>query len=157
MYDLHQDILDALSATPETLAGLLDEISIEQIAYARGGDENWSILEIVCHLLDAEEFFLKRIKAMRDMENPVIIGYDQEKLAKEHNYQGAILHEALKGFDTCRQRVVAVLSKFTPGQWQLPGRHSDLGQITIFAMTIHHVSHDAIHCAQIVRQLKASR
>ena len=157
MYDLNHDLLDALKATPETLSGLLDGISEAQARSARGGDENWSVVEVVCHLRDAEEFFVKRMQAMRDQDNPVIVGYDQAALANEHNYKAADLQKAKAGFNTFRQQTVTEFSKLTPEQWQRTGQHSELGQITIFAQAIHHASHDAIHCAQIARQLGIER
>jgi uncharacterized damage-inducible protein DinB len=153
MYDLNHDILDALKAAPETLTALLKGVSQEQAQTAKGGDENWSVVEVLCHLRDAEEFFLKRMQAMRDQDNPVIIGYDQEALARDRNYKAADLQKALAGFITFRQQVIGEFSKLTPEQWQRTGQHNEMGQITIFAQAIHHASHDAIHCAQIARQL----
>ena len=153
MYDLNHDLLDAFKATPETLIGLLAGVTNAQARSAKGGDENWSVVEVVCHLRDAEEFFIKRMQAMRDQDNPSIVGYDQEELACERNYNAADLQEALAGFKTFRQQTITEFSKLIPEQWQRTGRHSQLGQITIFAQAVHHAAHDAIHCAQIVRQL----
>lgn len=154
MYDLHHDLLDALKATPETLAGLLAGVSQAQASSAKGGDEDWSVVEVVCHLRDAEEISLQRLQAMRDQANPLITGYDQEALARERNYRDADLRSALAGFISFRQRYIAALSALTHAEWDRPGEHNEMGQITILAHTIHHASHDAIHCAQIARQLK---
>ena len=156
MYDLEHDLLDALKATPDTLKGLLNGISDEQARSATGGDENWSVVEVVCHLRDAEEFFIKRFQAMRDKNNPFIAGYDQAALARELSYKTADLRIALDSFIAFRDQILSELAQLTPEQWQNQGQHSDLGQITIFAQTIHHATHDAIHCAQIARQLKGS-
>ncbi len=154
MYDLNRDLLDALKATPETLAGLLAGISDFHARAAIGGDENWSVVEVVCHLRDAEEFFIKRMQSMRDQDNPLIIGYDQEVLARERNYKNADLRSALAAFIVFRQQTIRDFSLLTPDQWQRVGRHNELGQITIFAQAVHHTAHDAIHCAQIARQLE---
>ncbi|MGB8213320.1 MAG: DinB family protein [Anaerolineales bacterium] len=155
MYDLNHDLLDALKATPETLSVLLAGISVAQARSARGGDENWSVVEVVCHLRDAEEFFIKRLQAMRDQDDPPIGGYDQAALAQERNYKAVELQTALAGFNSFRQQTIAQLSNLTSAQWQRSGQHTELGQITIFSMAIHHAAHDAIHCVQIARQLKA--
>jgi uncharacterized damage-inducible protein DinB len=155
MYDLHHDLLDAMQATLEILNGLLDGISTKKARSAIGGDENWSVVEVVCHLRDAEEFFIKRYQAMRDQDNPVIEAYDQEALARERNYKNADFRVALESFITFRQQTISELSKLTSEQWQRTGLHSELGEITVFAQVIHHAAHDAIHCAQITRQLKA--
>lgn len=157
MYDLPHDLLDALKATPDTLTGLLDGVGAEEARSARGGDENWSVVEVICHLRDAEEFFIKRYQAMRDQDDPAIIGYDQAALARERNYKNADLEAALESFKTFRQQALTELSKLNPDQWQRMGQHNEMGQITILGQAIHHVSHDAIHCAQISRQLKAAK
>ncbi|HTX91256.1 MAG TPA: DinB family protein [Anaerolineales bacterium] len=153
MYNSTGDLLDALKATPDTLTALLKGVSQKQAQTARGGDENWSVVEVLCHLRDAEEFFIKRMQAMRDQEDPAIIGYDQEALARERNYKAADLQKALAGFLSFRQQAVAEFSKLSPEQWQRTGRHNEMGEITIFGQAIHHAAHDAIHCAQIARQL----
>ena len=153
MYDLHQELLNALCATPDTLVGLLAGFSEEQARSAKGGEENWSVVEVICHLRDAEEISLQRTLAMRDQENPQIIGYNQETLAQERDYQNANLEEALSGFVAFRKQHLAVLSALTPTQWECSGQHNEFGRITIFAFALHKVSHDANHCAQIARQL----
>lgn len=153
MYELNQDLLDALKATPDTLAGLLAGISDSQARAATGGDENWSVVEVICHLRDAEEYFIQRMQSMRDQDNPSIIAYDQEALARERNYKAADLQVALAGFNTFRRQTIKEFSLLTPDQWQRTGQHNELGQITIFAQAVHHTAHDAIHCAQIARQL----
>ena len=61
MYDLQHDLLDALKAAPDTLNGFLNGISPTQARSVSGGEENWSVVEVVCHLRDAEEFFIKRL------------------------------------------------------------------------------------------------
>jgi hypothetical protein len=157
MYNLHRDLLDALNATPETLTGLLAGVSESQARSATGGDENWSVVEIICHLRDAEEISLQRTLAMRDQNNPLIIGYDQEALARERKYHETDLRSALAGFLAFRQRHLEVLAGLIPEQWDRSGRHNEFGDINIFAFAIHKVSHDAIHCAQIARQLKTGR
>jgi uncharacterized damage-inducible protein DinB len=156
MYDLPHDLLDALQATLDTLNGLLDGVGTVQARSAIGGQENWSVVEVICHLRDAEEFFIKRFQAMREQDNPVIAGFDQEALARQRDYKHEDFQASLERFITFRQQAISELSKLTSEQWQRTGLHTDFGQITIFAQVTHHVAHDAIHCAQIARQLQAA-
>jgi len=153
MYNMHQDLLEALEATPDTLKGLLAGVSEDQARLAKGGDENWSVVEIICHLRDAEEISLQRTVTMRDQDDPRITPYNQETLALERDYQNANLPDALIGFIHFRKQHLAVLSSITPEEWERSGQHDEIGQITIFSMVFHKVSHDAVHCAQIARQL----
>jgi hypothetical protein len=92
---------------------------------------------------------------MRDKDNPMIVGYNQEALARERNYKNADFRASLASFNALRRQTISELSRLTPEQWQPRGQHTELGQITIFAQAIHHVAHDAIHCAQIARQVNA--
>ena len=153
MYDLNHELIDALKSTPETLKGLLSQVSVAQVKSAKGGDENWSVVEVVCHLRDAEEISFQRMQAMCDQDHPKITGYDQEALAREQNYNQTSLHVALNAFIGFRERHIAALSALSSEEWERSGEHNEFGRITIFAHTLHKVSHDAIHCAQIARQL----
>ena len=155
MYDLYHDLLDALKATPETLTGLLVGVSQEQARSTKGGDENWSVVEVVCHLRDAEEISLRRTIAMRDQDVPEIIGYDQKAYARDRDYRHTDLRTALAAFAAFRQQHLAVLAALRSEQWERSGEHNEFGHITIVEMIIHKTSHDAIHCAQIARQLNA--
>jgi hypothetical protein len=153
MYNITSDLQDALKATLITLTGLLAGVSNSQARSAKGGDENWSVVEIVCHLRDTEEISLQRTTAMRDQEIPLIIGYDQEAMARERDYCHADLRKVLSAYVAFREQHLTVLQNLTPEQWERVGKHSEFGNISIISMIIHKAAHDAIHCAQIARQL----
>jgi hypothetical protein len=153
MYNLPRDLLDALRAAPDTLTGLLAGIPQAQAQKARGGDEGWSVVEVICHLRDAEEFGLQRDILMRDGEDPDILPWDQEKRAIEGNYAAQNFSTALAEFIALRQQRLAVLEGLSPEGWNRTGNHREIGTIDIFSHALHMVSHDAIHCAQIARQL----
>lgn len=154
MYNSAQDLIDAFRATTDTLQGLLNNVSQEQASAARGGDENWSVIEVLCHLRDAEEHNLKRFHLMRTEEMPLLAGYDQEALAKERNYASANLSEVLAAYLKFRTDTLAELSALAPTDWNRPGRHSEKGEINIMNYAIHIAAHDSVHLAQIARQLR---
>jgi hypothetical protein len=153
MYNIPGDALDALQATPTVLQAVLRGCTQEQARAARGGDEDWSVVEVVCHLRDGEERALERMRAMRDGENPFLAGYDQAVWATERHYATENLRTALAAFLTLRTQHTSELAALTSEQWERGGRHEEQGQITILAHTIHITAHDAIHAAQIGRQL----
>src|SRR5689334_8510602 len=98
MYNIPGDLSDAFKAAPEVLVKLLEGCTQEQALAAKGGDENWSIVEVVCHLRDAEERGLERTRLMRDQVDPFLEAYDQDAWARERNYGGAGLRDALAAF-----------------------------------------------------------
>jgi hypothetical protein len=153
LYDSNRELIEALRATPDVLAALLRGVSQAQAQAARGGDENWSVVEVVCHLRDAEAHALNRMRAIRDQDNPAISGYDQEALAREHNYAASDLAEALDAFLARRAEHLADLAALSPAQWERQGQHTQHGPVTIQNHTLHTAWHDAVHLAQIARQL----
>jgi hypothetical protein len=153
MYNLTRDLLDALRGTQDILTGLLAGVNQEQAQVAKGGDEGWSVVEVLCHLRDAEEYGLQRDILMRDRQDPDILPWDQEKLAIERNYAAQDLRTVLAEFITLRQQRIAVLEGLSPEGWKRTGTHRELGTIDIFSHVLHMVSHDATHCAQIARQI----
>lgn len=153
MYNTKQDIINALQATPDILTALLIGVTQDEALAAKDGTEGWSIVDILCHLRDSEEIFTQRIKRMRYENNPNIAAYDQEKLAVERNYKAEDIHAALFTFIRFRQRNIAIIENLDPEGWARSGNHPEFGRITIFTYTQHKVSHDAVHCAQIARQL----
>jgi hypothetical protein len=153
MYNSTRDMLDAYRVTPDVLRNLLENISQEQAQSARGGDESWSVVEVMCHLRDAEEFALNRNKLMLDQEDPTITPYDQEQLAKDRRYADQDFRQALSDFICLRLEHIALLENLSEDDWHRPGQHPEAGRIEIFDHTLHMVCHDTIHCAQIARQL----
>ena len=153
MYDVPSEMLTMLRSTPATLRRLLDGVTQEAAARSRGGDEGWSIVEVVCHLRDAEERALERMRILRDADEPLIAGYDQEAWARERRYAEDDLGRALEAFVAFRASHVAELEALAPGAWDRSGTHEEVGTITIAGHTLHIAAHDAVHLAQIATQL----
>ena len=156
MYDTTKDLLDAFGATPDTLRGLLHHCTHEAAAVARGGDENWSVVEVMCHLRDAEESALGRMRLMRDESHPWLAAYDQDAWVVERHYAAERLETAVATFLQLRTIYLTELAALREEDWERSGQHEEQGEITIRSHTLHLVSHDAVHLAQIARQLMAS-
>ncbi len=142
MQDTYNYLVDALRAALTVFDALLHDCTQEQAQAARGGDEGWSVVEIVCHLRDNEECVLERMGLMRD-----------EAWARERNYAADDLREALAAFVRLRASHIAELAALTPAEWERTGQHQERGRITISNQTLRVVCHDTIHAAQLARQL----
>lgn len=153
MYESTRELIEALQATPDTLAAVIRDITPEQAQTARGGDENWSIIEVICHLRDTEEHSHHRMQTMRDQDNATISGFDQEALVIERNYARQDLRPSFEAFKKARLNHVTDLAALSPKQWERLGNHVSLGEVSIFSHTLHIVWHDAVHMAQIARQI----
>ncbi len=146
-------LIDALRAAPAVFEALLHGCTQEQAKAARGGGEGWSVVEIICHLRDNEECVLERMRLMREVADPFIAAYDQEQWARERNYAAGNLREALAAFVRLRTSHIAELAALAPPEWERTGQHQERGRITIGDQTLRVVCHDAIHAAQLARQL----
>ncbi len=153
MYESEREVVEALRATPETLAQLLAGVPQERARAARGGDEDWSVIEVVCHLRDTEEVVMQRMRTLRDADEPLIAGFDQEALVHERNYAATDLQDALAGFIHWRTQHAADLAALPITEWDRTGTHTEIGPVSIRSHSLHIVWHDAIHLAQIARQL----
>ncbi len=157
MYDTARDLVDALAATPDVFRAVLAGVDPGLARRARGGDEGWSVVQVACHLRDAEERALERARAMRDEDEPALPGYDQDAWAIERRYAEDDLGRALDAFFAFRAEHLAFLRALAPAAWARSGIHAEQGRITIEAHTVHLVSHDAQHLAQVVRALDGAR
>jgi hypothetical protein len=157
MYDSEHDLIDSLAAAPDALAGLLAGVDDDLARRARGGDEGWSIVEVLCHLRDAEERAVERVRLMRDEDEPLLAAYDQDAWAVERDYAGDDPRRAAAAFARHRADHVAILRSLEPGAWERPGRHAEQGRVTIMNHTIHMATHDLEHLAQIARALRDAR
>lgn len=153
MYDTPRELVEALRATPETLTALLRGVTVEQATQAKSGDDSWVVIEVVCHLRDTEAFVLERMRTLRYAQQPTIGGFDQLAWARDRQYINDDLQSALAAFTQIRAEHTAELATLTAEQWQQIGDHTTIGEVTIQNHTSHMVWHDAVHVAQIARQL----
>jgi len=157
VYNTHRDLVDALAASPDTFTALMEDVDDALARRARGGDEGWSVVEVLCHVRDAEGRTVERAEAMRDTDDPSLAAYDQDAWAVERDYAGDDPDTALAAFMAYRAQLVGDLRALPAGAWDRAGHHAEAGRITIENLVLHDVSHDAQHLGQIARALRDAR
>jgi uncharacterized damage-inducible protein DinB len=108
------------------------------------GIGNWSIQQIVLHLLDADLIWAARMKCIVAEENPVILGYDESKFAASLLPEEQDADNAVRIFDLNRRQFTRVLRKLPDSAFSRTGRHIELGVITlgqIVQREVEHVDH----------------
>lgn len=144
----------AMKKTPIILQEILKGITQEQAQAARDGVDGWSVVEVMCHIRDYEVFFLARVRAMLEQENPTFPLYNQDALAKERNYQAQNLREAYTAYLSTRQEFIGLLEGLPESEWQRAGTHPETGRITIMEQAMQCSLHDVTHIEQIVHTLQ---
>lgn len=114
--------------------------------------DEWSILEIVCHLLNREAPVERaRLEQIYREDNP-FLGVpppDQPDLNSCTNDGLALAH----AFTHERYQTVAFLESLADADWQRPARHSIFSNTNLLEMAHFVAQHDRIHITQICQTL----
>jgi hypothetical protein len=153
MTEEQRELVELYRATPTVLRGLLRNV-LESDLRRRGTDDDaWSIIEVVCHLRDAEASIYERVRCVQREERHFAWNYDPDALAESADYLSADLGAALDAFEQLRIEHAAFLTTLTADEWHKTGVHEVGGEYTILELTRHMGWHDMIHLAQIARKL----
>lgn len=138
------DLLLMLRSAPDTLTGLVSGLTEEQ-AGKRSGEGEWSIREVVAHLVDGEWAWFTRIRQMTTEERP------QMETFPNADYTKPTLHQSLVRYVRDRTQHLAYLESLGPEKWARSGQHELWGDINVLWAARHLAAHDAEHFAQIAR------
>ncbi len=148
-----QKLIDSLerfgNALPMMLAGLT-----QQDASWKPPSGNWSILEILCHLIDEEaEDFGMRLKLT--IENPKTSWprWDPEATVVARKYIEQNFADKVKEFVTARQRSINWLRDNLDVDWNQSYEHPSLGKISAGDLLAAWTAHDQLHVRQIGKRM----
>lgn len=148
-----QELIDALTQTPETVAGLVKDLSGPDLR-VKNSPEEFSVVENVCHLRDIEiEGYTARISRILRENNPLLSDIDGSHLAVEREYHSQNLSEALQAFADARKQNTQTLRGLVSEQFDREGTLEGVGSVTIRALLLMMRDHDADH----VRELSSIR
>lgn len=148
-----QAIEPQLRGNMGALAGLLTNVAPQHWLQHPDPDE-WSIMEIVCHLLQSETTVqLPRLQRILAEDNPFLSpprqppGPGEVPSCYEDGYQAA------NRFIQCRQETIQWLAQLQPQDWHRPARHSIFGPTTLLEMAHFTAQHDRLHLNQLCQTL----
>lgn len=149
-----REIVDTLRALPGQIEALVRDLD-EQALRRRPAPDQWSIVEVCAHLRDSLEIDGERIRRMLEENEPSIPPYDQEALAREHDYQSESMPPVLTALRAFSGGNAYVLEGLSDEQWQRGGRHEERGPITVGGYAEQQAEHVRVHLEQI-RSLRAA-
>jgi hypothetical protein len=143
-----QQITAYLRQVPDLIDEAVRGLSDDELRH-QPSPEEWSILEVCCHLRDAADFEGQRIRWLVEEDRPTLEPYDQEALARERNYQ-----------DDDPRRVDIALRAFWGGlayqleglsdeEWERGGTHPEIGPVTVRSRAELEVEHARAHLEQL--------
>jgi uncharacterized damage-inducible protein DinB len=142
-YDEPADLIGSCEGTLDTLALLLGDLSEE--TPPTPGD--WTIAEILNHLLDTEHRYAGRVRRMRREDRPAM------RIMPDPDYTKLSALKAWTRFYELRKRHLRLLRSLDASEWRRSGTLAPVGKVTIAGLVRHMAAHDAMHMAQIARRL----
>ena len=142
--------LDAFGSVPKLLLGGLDAES----ALWRPSEEDWSIVEIVSHLVDEEiEDFRMRLRLT--LEDPIADWppIDPVRVARERNYRNRTLNDMLAQFQSVRMESVAWLRSLPRIDVDVAHKDPRFESMSAGDLLASWCAHDALHLRQLARRL----
>lgn len=159
MQIVRQRSIGLMQWTLKTVTNLMQMVDRDTAVSLRDpddGEKGWTILEILCHLRDFDEFFHGRALLMRDQEHPQLPAYDHEALARERRYNEQDPTAVLTDLHQKRSRFVTFFQNLTEEEWQRTGVHPERDSFNMTDAVMQVGLHDAIHIEQITRILASS-
>lgn len=115
---------------------------------------SWSVLEIVCHLVD-EETRDFRARVLSTLKDPAAVWepIDPEGWAYSHSYATQNLGAKVEEFVELRAQSVRLLRDLDSPDWSAAYRHPKIGDLSAGYMLSCWCAHDALHLRQLSKRL----
>ena len=149
------DPADAQATTPGTLRDLVAEAGDDLRTAPEPGE--WSVLECVAHLVDAEIVCSGRYRWILAHDEPPLIGYDQERWVSRIPQDRDDPATMLDLFEALRAANVRLWHGSSEAERARFGVHAERGEES-YDLTFRMLGgHDRVHVAQARRALEAVR
>jgi DinB family protein len=115
---------------------------------ARPAPGKWTAREVVHHLADSEMTAAIRLRLLLAVNNPAILGYDQDDFARRLYYDRPI-EASLDAFKASRRTTAEILDCMSEDDWRREGTHTEHGRYTIDRWLEIYSTHAHKHAEQI--------
>ena len=134
------------------LENCLDGVSQNAFEF-RPGKDQWTICEILSHLVDAEVFGLTRAKKIIAENGSRVEVYNQEIWAEALSYEKMNSKDSLKLIKLLRNNLSQVLESISNDTWNNSVFHPEIGKLTLSDWIKRNCEHIEIHIRQISKLL----
>jgi len=146
----NQNPLEVLSVQGFEIARLTRGLTTEELRRPEASGK-WSVLQVLDHLTDAEMVSGARLRYILAEDNPIIVGYDQDRWAVQLRYGTADLESLLSELAAFRSRTLRLLRDLTPAELERVGQHTERGPESVGHMMKLMAAHDLVHRRQLAR------
>ncbi len=91
----------------------------------------WSIRQIVVHLQDSDAVAIERMKRIAAMENPLMLGYDEQTFIRRLFPEAQPVAEVIDLFDVNRRLWAITMRKLPDEAFERSGIHNERGKVML--------------------------
>ena len=142
------ELIGRYRAGCELLRESIEDLPAEElISYPVPG--KMSVLEVVAHVADCEQFGADRLKRTIAMERPLLMGSDGWLYPDALHYSKRDIGLDLELVRVTREQMARDLELLTPETWERVAVHSEAGLVTLRQLLLHFVRHLEWHIETI--------
>ena len=142
------EITAYLRQLPDLIDEVIDGLPDEALRRRPSLDE-WSILEVCCHLRDSVREEGVRIRRLVEEDGPTLEPYDEQEWARERNYRGDDPGRVRTAQRAFWGGLAYQLEGLTDEQWERAGIHPEIGRVTVRSQAERQVEEGQAHLAQL--------
>ncbi len=148
-----ESVTRALGRTPEILKTRVEALSEAQLR-ARVAPDEWTMIEMIAHLRDANELIAWRLDKILKEDNPTFAFAGVNERVAQSDYNALDVKQLLDEFTRDRSAIVERLEHLTPEQWARRAIHQTHGERDVAGQMQIFVEHDAGHLDQLERVIQ---
>ena len=145
--------LDTLHKSISIIAYILQSTPVDDLKTYRDGGEGWTTLEVLGHLRDYEELFIKRAQLTLAEEFPLLPNPDPDELAVTNQYNQQDVMAVVATWTASRRKFIALLEGVADEDWERTANHPRRGPFTLNDQLLLTAWHDCNHIEQMARIL----
>jgi DinB family protein len=134
---------DGYRVVAEAMAG-----AEEEELDTKPAPNKWSAREIVHHLADSEMTAAVRLRLVLAVDNPQIVGYDQDEFARRLHYDRPY-EASMEAFKSSRRSTAEILERLSDAEWARSGTHTEKGPYSVERWLELYAAHAHKHAEQI--------
>jgi len=139
--------------TTKTIGHVLQGVSQEDATTYCDGPGGWTTAEILGHIHDFSVIFYERAVRILNEDNPILIAYDHEQMARDRRYNEQDIQAVYAQIVISFERLAAFYETVQDGEWDRAGLHPEAGPFTLTKSMLQAGTHSALHIEQMTRVL----
>jgi hypothetical protein len=112
---------------------------------ARPVPDQWTIRELVLHVVDSDIILGDRMRRIIAEDNPPLIAFDESAFVRRLVYGQRPLEPAVKLYEVNRLVMADILRRLEPRDFERRGIHSEVGPLSLLELLQKTVAHPAHH------------